>query len=1033
MAKIITQIPSIGNGLHNDLNGLNEGDYQHLTELEKNNLEFITNKQDSLDTDITNTKYPTVNAVISGNIQTLLEANQYTDGKIVSVYKFKGNVTTYTELPISGNVIGDVWNVLDTDINYAWTGSNWDNLGGTIDVSSKEDKSNKQNSLLPDGTGEKYITVDATLSGLENKLEKGIYEGNAQDLKTEIDNIYQPNVLISSVPPSRSINTFTYPSGQYQALINKVIVTNTSSFITLISPASTDYKRVDLIYLKSDGTLDKMIGVESLTTAVRPDTPVNSVPVSFINVFGNIIETPTIITSEISIQDVFGNEQFKVSDYMRFEGVSMNSAQKLISINPLVPLSAFLDVVNGNDVTAAIENSSKPFKTFNGLLNKLPATTGETYTIYITGGNVPITRALTPRNLKFIAYSNTTLDFSNIKDATGVTDINYAFTTPGTVIWTFENANISIVSNFVGVKRFTTTGNVCPISLRGTLNEVRWNSLGANSSVSGFQVGANTNINILNLYESTQNTVTLSVPTNTVNTINITNYYFTNARAVCQKESSASNIVNLYFANIIQQGSNTGLTLDLAHTSVITNVKIANLSFTQPVTFRPSARTIDLNTVTTVNTIISFQNSSIISGRITGVNYPIAPNTANTLEFRDYTGNLSKVDLVGNNGRVIFENCNLTVDTYLAGRAYNSAILNCVSFKGTNTINQIDTAQPLFKTINVYAPGTMPILIDLVSVTTNATSFGINTNYIKTQSSFKEKINEVVIRNKVDIINKILSSTTKYIIDGTLTLLTGEYIEVPSGGLDLGGYGFDTSSISKNVSGQSIFISPAGNSGNFVSKDISYYPGVGSVFNITDATGGHAIELNDVNLQGVSGSSIGILNGYRQFTGTTLGFYNLSDGLTLEGNWSGFKLTNTNIIGFASTGTLFKKGTATVFSNRFYIDLNLQIATGSKICDFTPSNFTNDKSLQVVNCYTKVNGVIDDTTTAATFPNITPYDAKSYFVNNIGIKNSNQIPYGIDTTNMQSYTNDTTAAAGGIAIGQTYIESSTGYFKKRLT
>ena len=143
MAKIVTNIPSTANGLHNDLRGLNEGDYQHLTQVEKFNLEYITNKQDSLDVDTTNIKYPTVNAVRSGDIETLINANAYTDTKVSSVYKYKGSVTSYINLPATGNIIGDVWNVLDTDINYAWTGTEWDSLGGTTDISGKEDKTNK--------------------------------------------------------------------------------------------------------------------------------------------------------------------------------------------------------------------------------------------------------------------------------------------------------------------------------------------------------------------------------------------------------------------------------------------------------------------------------------------------------------------------------------------------------------------------------------------------------------------------------------------------------------------------------------------------------------------------------------------------------------------------------------------------------------------------------------------------------------------------------------------------------------------------
>ena len=188
--------------------------------------------------------------------------------------------------------------------------------------------------------------------------------------------------------------------------------------------------------------------------------------------------------------------------------------------------------------------------------------------------------------------------------------------------------------------------------------------------------------------------------------------------------------------------------------------------------------------------------------------------------------------------------------------------------------------------------------------------------------------------------------------------------------------------------------------------------------------------MNDINFQ--SCASLGTFTGYRQFTGTTCGLYDCSDGFTLEGTWSGFKISNSNVFSFGASGTLIKKGTSTLFNNRLYIDMNLSIATGSKICDFQDSNLSSNKLLQVVNCLVKVNGVIDPTTTIATFPNISPFSAKSYFTNNIGVKNSFNEPYGLKTTNLYTYTDDAAAATGGVNVGEVYIESSTGYFKTRL-
>ena len=86
-----------------------------------------------------------------------------------------------------------------------------------------------------------------------------------------------------------------------------------------------------------------------------------------------------------------------------------------------------------------------------------------------------------------------------------------------------------------------------------------------------------------------------------------------------------------------------------------------------------------------------------------------------------------------------------------------------------------------------------------------------------------------------------------------------------------------------------------------------------------------------------------------------------------------------------------------------YLDLNLSLPIGAKICDFQESNFVSNKLLQVVNCLVKINGVIDPSTTNATFPNISPFSVKSYFTNNIGLKNSFNEPYGLKTTNLSTY------------------------------
>ena len=74
-------------------------------------------------------------------------AKAYTDTAVTSVYRFKGSVNTVADLPAAGTeglTVGDVYNVKqaidgnsgEDGVNYAWTGTGWDSLGGILSVES---------------------------------------------------------------------------------------------------------------------------------------------------------------------------------------------------------------------------------------------------------------------------------------------------------------------------------------------------------------------------------------------------------------------------------------------------------------------------------------------------------------------------------------------------------------------------------------------------------------------------------------------------------------------------------------------------------------------------------------------------------------------------------------------------------------------------------------------------------------------------------------------------------------------------------
>ena len=87
----------------------------------------------------------TISSAISGKADSATSLSGYgitdaytkteIDGKLSGAMHFKGTKASVSNLPTTGNVQGDMWNVTDTGANYAWDGSAWDKLSENIDLS----------------------------------------------------------------------------------------------------------------------------------------------------------------------------------------------------------------------------------------------------------------------------------------------------------------------------------------------------------------------------------------------------------------------------------------------------------------------------------------------------------------------------------------------------------------------------------------------------------------------------------------------------------------------------------------------------------------------------------------------------------------------------------------------------------------------------------------------------------------------------------------------------------------------------------
>ena len=122
-------VPTKTSQLQNDSTYVKKAELPTKLSALQNDLGYVTN----------NNVQASINTALSGYAM---------KSDISSMYKYKGSVDSYDELPTSGQTVGDSYNVKGTDSshgikkgdNVVWTGTEWDVLSGTVDLSGYMDK-----------------------------------------------------------------------------------------------------------------------------------------------------------------------------------------------------------------------------------------------------------------------------------------------------------------------------------------------------------------------------------------------------------------------------------------------------------------------------------------------------------------------------------------------------------------------------------------------------------------------------------------------------------------------------------------------------------------------------------------------------------------------------------------------------------------------------------------------------------------------------------------------------------------------------
>lgn len=187
-------------------------------------------------------------------------SNVYTkaevDSKVSSVYRVKGSVASYANLPTVDVTIGDVYNVSDTGANYVATSTTptWDKLSETVDLSG-------------------YATTAAMNSALGNKVDK--VSGKA--LSTNDYTTAEKNKLAGI---AASANNYSLPAATSSVLGG----VKTSTGIT-----------------NSSGTISVTYGTAAGTACQGNDSRLsNSRPASDVSAWAKASTKPTYTWTEIT-------------------------------------------------------------------------------------------------------------------------------------------------------------------------------------------------------------------------------------------------------------------------------------------------------------------------------------------------------------------------------------------------------------------------------------------------------------------------------------------------------------------------------------------------------------------------------------------------------------------------------------------------------------------------------------------------------------------------------------------------------------
>ena len=204
---------------------------------------------------------------------------------ISSAYIYKGTVADFASLPTTAD-IGNVYNVKDGGMNYAWTGTEWDALGPTIDltpyVKEEELTEHESASATTDSLG--HVTIASSMEDTDTSNVP-----NAILVKSYVGNITSP-ILTSINETQTSLTSYITENNNRVVSIEGDITTKYNELTGLIDTTETAFTTSLTSYQTSTDNAIQALNQTVVDNKTSTDTSIQALT-SEVNSLTQTVET----------------------------------------------------------------------------------------------------------------------------------------------------------------------------------------------------------------------------------------------------------------------------------------------------------------------------------------------------------------------------------------------------------------------------------------------------------------------------------------------------------------------------------------------------------------------------------------------------------------------------------------------------------------------------------------------------------------------------------------------------------------------